>query len=711
MPDFDSFYRGLVDSQGLFFLEASLESLPGTPITAKQGLEVFGIFQKKSMELLKHAEVLSIHTLYLAPLIPDDIAIDHSFKDYANLAIKGMQNSQNTAEERLFFELACACLILSGSKLEALDFLIRQLCLKDSAFLTHYSAFVDKLLDYLQIPFSLPQKILVELLSPPYFLTLTPKVQRNILNAQLHLLWNVKTYFASKAWLDLYPTYKDLFKALLEDGQLDSALFTQFMIYHVCGNAFSQADEWADFNTNISALAARFYPKLLKIETQKRGKDYPSFNPEESHKIVIGVLKDRLVENSPFKVECSLFAMLLKHQAFRDRFIFKVFSMDYDEKSPNDLECITLLENLGQYGGFEGGIEVISINKTLPQDLFYQSHLEKALKLKEILYAHRVHILISPNNGYGISDFLLATRSAPVQIYYSHGNKAYCLDTLEGYITHIAPTIGLYQEGDISYLGIYAPMLSFFYNPPLDNHSQRLIEKTRALYAPDTQTQILGTIGRLTKLDSLEFLQSVLEILQQAPKAIYLACGIGDQKAILEKLKALCLDLHLPSDLLNRFQFIGYVNAHLYGHVIDLFLDTFPMHQGESKSEFMGKNKLVLTLSESTPEERINAFEKFVKTHFKTLEKCCEDYHISLDEYQKAYHYESQSVIAFNPKDYVNKALKLLSVLKNPNQLSSLLQQRSMLRAITGRVKSNQSIMQIITYLEHFLDKTTPCAI
>lgn len=202
----------------------------------------------------------------------------------------------------------------------------------------------------------------------------------------------------------------------------------------------------------------------------------------------------------------------------------------------------------------------------------------------------------------------------------------------------------------------------------------------------------------------------MLEILQQAPKTIYL-CGIGDQKIILEKLKTLCLDLHLPSDLLNRFQFIGYVNAHLYGHVIDLFLDTFPMHQGESKSEFMGKNKLVLTLSESTPQERINAFEKFVKTHFKTLEKCCEDYHISLDEYQKAYHYESQSVIAFNPKDYVNKALKLLSILKNPNQLSSLLQQRSMLRAITGHVKSNQSIMQIITYLEHLLDKTTPCAI
>ncbi|WP_120955557.1 hypothetical protein [Helicobacter mehlei] len=670
-----------------------------TPIPQDKQLEIFKVFTSKALHLFKKGEVLGIKYLYLGLLIPDMIALDMDFERYFSLAQQAMQASNNPIETRMFFELACIAKLMSGAKLEALHFLTEQLCLQDSAFLCHYNALIIDLFTRLKVPFSTPKCVLDKLLNPAYFLAHNHKTQRNILNAQLHLLWNVPHFFASKEWLGLYGTYKVLFMALLEANALDHALFLQFLIYHVCGNAFSDEAQWEDFNTHITLIASKHYPRLFQQYLASHAKSYP-YCLDRSTPIVIGILRDRLVENSPFKVECSLMAMLTKHPAFSARFKIKVFSMDYDEKSPNDPQAIALLQNLGEWASFEGGIELI----TLPTgDAFYQSHLEKALRLKELLHAHQVCVLISPNNGYGISDFLLATRSSAVQIYYSHGNKAYHLDTLEGYMTHIAPTIGAYSESNLPYLGIFVPMLSFFYNPPLDAYSQHLIKKTRSFYVSNPDALILGTIGRLTKLDSLEFLHSVLEILHQVPQSVYLACGIGPNQAIQEKLEQLIQKHSLPPSLLERFKFVGYVDAHLYGHVIDLFLDTFPMQQGESKAEFSAKNKLVLTLSESTPQARQENFNAFVRTHMPAIQELCVAHAISLEDYQRYYHQEAQSVIAFSPKDYVGKALELLKLWQSPDRLQTMLEERSILRVITQKIKAKQSADLVVKYLEQLL--------
>ncbi|WP_104684760.1 hypothetical protein [Helicobacter bizzozeronii] len=699
MADFGRFYQDLLLSEGAFFLENSLDALLDTPIPPDKQQEIFKIFTSKALDLFKKGEVLGIKYLYLGLLIPDMIALDMDFERYFSLAQQAMQASSNPIETRMFFELACISKLMSGAKLEALHFLTEQLCLQDSAFLCHYNALIIDLFTKLKVPFSVPKCVFDKLLNPAHFLALHPKTQRNILNAQLHLFWNVPHYFASKEWLGLYETYKVLFVALLEANALDSVLFLQFLIYHVCGNAFSDGAQWEDFNTHITLIASKHYPRLFQQYCTTHAKSYPCYL-EHSTPIVIGILRDRLVENSPFKVECSLIAMLTKHPTFNTRFKIKVFSMDYDEKSPNDPQAIALLQNLGEWAGFEGGIELI----TLPTgDAFYQSHLEKALMLKELFYTHQVRILISPNNGYGISDFLLATRSGVVQIYYSHGNKAYHLDTLEGYMTHIAPTIGAYSQSNLPYLGIFVPMLSFFYNPPLDAYSQHLVQKTRSFYVSDPDMLILGTIGRLTKLDSLEFLHSVLEILHQAPQSVYLACGIGSSHAIQEKLEQLIKEHSLPPSLLGRFKFVGYVDAHLYGHVIDLFLDTFPMQQGESKAEFSAKNKLVLTLSESMPQARQENFNAFVSAHMHALKELCSVHAISLEDYQRYYHQEAQSVIALSPKDYVSKALALLKLWQNPKQLKTLLEERSILRAITHKLKAEQSVDLVVKYLDQLL--------
>ena len=100
-------------------------------------------------------------------------------------------------------------------------------------------------------------------------------------------------------------------------------------------------------------------------------------------------------------------------------------------------------------------------------------------------------------------------------------------------------------------------------------------------------TVILGTIGRLIKINSDEYIKTIAEIMKQNPNTIYLACGDGNQVTIKEKLKKYNIDE-------DRFLFLGQVKSHIYGWVIDVWPDSFPLGQGQSKDEFIAKNRPVI---------------------------------------------------------------------------------------------------------------------
>ena len=99
---------------------------------------------------------------------------------------------------------------------------------------------------------------------------------------------------------------------------------------------------------------------------------------------------------------------------------------------------------------------------------------------------------------------------------------------------------------------------------------------------------ILGTIGRLVKIDNDEYLSAIKKIMEKNPHTIYLACGAGNIEYFQERIRAFGLE--------NRFVFTGHINPHVFGYVIDLWLDTFPMHQGESMSEYSSKGGVFLRL-------------------------------------------------------------------------------------------------------------------
>lgn len=91
---------------------------------------------------------------------------------------------------------------------------------------------------------------------------------------------------------------------------------------------------------------------------------------------------------------------------------------------------------------------------------------------------------------------------------------------------------------------------------------------------------MLGSIGRIMKLSD-EYLEAVVDILKQHPDAVYLACGTGPIDEKRQKVKEL--------GIADRFIFAGWVDSHIYGHVIDIYLNTFPLSGGESVAEFMAK--------------------------------------------------------------------------------------------------------------------------
>jgi hypothetical protein len=76
--------------------------------------------------------------------------------------------------------------------------------------------------------------------------------------------------------------------------------------------------------------------------------------------------------------------------------------------------------------------------------------------------------------------------------------------------------------------------------------------------------------------------------MKENPNTIYLACGDGNEESIKEKLKKYNIDE-------KRFVFTGHVKAHIYGWVIDVWPDSFPLRGGQAKGEFKAKGGFFVT--------------------------------------------------------------------------------------------------------------------
>lgn len=539
-------------------------------------------------------------------------------------------------ENLLFLQVCSVAMMFVYGAEEGMKFFIAHMCLLDMNLPQSegVAEFCIKHFPLLGVDFTLCLEALAHALHSAT--TLSPKRRRSLFNWQLHCLWNIEGYFNNTRWLELYPAYKAVFYALLDRTKealshdmaramkcLDEVLYAQFFLYHMCGNSFHTQEQWREFCAAVDSRAAAVYEEFAPymdsivaseiieskqpLDSQKGSASAPKNNGGDLHtqstptRQIIGILKDRIVGNSPYKVEFSLFSNLLRDKSFASRFRLKIYNMALIEKSSDDEALRRELEGIG--------VEICDVVLAQNTKGFYNSHLSKALLLWEAIRADGVRCLISPNNGYGISDFLLSVRVAPVQAYYSHGNFVYDIPSITHRLTHICNAQRRITHCGFGFIGVSVKMDTRFYNPPVDS---RALQALRAQYPHDVK--ILGTIGRLVKLDSPQYLKSVLEIMRSFPQSVYLACGGGNEWAIREKIVR-----EGGADLLHRFCFSGYVDSALYGHIIDLWLDSFPLEQGESRIEYVAKGGVALVLSKESKQEREERISRWVEQYTELL--------------------------------------------------------------------------------------------
>ena len=575
---------------------------------------LFESFRAKILGIFEQGDILDCAFLYLAFIAPSTLETDERFTPFIESVQKLLETQPSQEEYIMLIELGAIARVLASPSSQNLSFfntntdkydkvdeksldgvmffLSRIMCASiDGLSAGRCGEFLLELFSIRDVGFAYVKPAVERAYIRAHYFAQAPLLVRNVCNWQLHILWNAKNLFNNREWLRLYPVWREQFYTALErvaqalrdiDGSamppalaqwLDLALYLQFFIYHICGNSFSKQEQWQEFNTEISQyatpiyteFAAKFLPHLPKpsLSTNKRK--------------IIGILRDRIVENSPFKVEYSLIKNLLASPEFTQHYEIKIYCMSLIEKSENNPETIAKFAALG--------VETIDIGLGFNKAGFYNSHLQKALALREIMLKDEVAMLISPNNGYGISDFLLASRCARVQVFWTHGNFVYDISGIDARLTHICNNQKHIIHNGFSFCGIPVQMDRSFYNP---NVPQELVANARVCYVDSSAKQpvyLFGVIGRLVKIDSLAYLRSICAILEQNPHWSFLACGLGNEGEIKQKIS------QINPQLLPRFFFSGYVDSAVYGHILDFWADSFPMEQGESRIEYVAKGR------------------------------------------------------------------------------------------------------------------------
>lgn len=429
-----------------------------------------------------------------------------------------------------------------------------------------FSKTVSNFLNDSTIEFEDVLAILFKAYDKDFYFSLDKTERRSIFNWSLHSIWLAQKCFNHPEWAKLYPSWKAVLYEHIERNECDEAMYVQFFVYHVMGNSFQEQSSWKIFNDEIEKPASEYYKKW-----QEKAKMPKCKAKQSGGKKIMGFLQDRLVQNSPFKVQYSIWKTLVNNQEFMDKYEMRLYLMSYFEKSINEGKCIDMVEGLG-IPIFDGSIPFY-------KDEVYHNHLEKALHIRNQIISDGVDILISTNSGYDICDFLLVSRAAPMQVYWSHGNFEYDIEGIDKRISHISEYSHM-KQSDYKVCHFEYKTDDMFTKPDEEAYKQKA-SIVRAKFAPDVV--ILGSIGRLIKLDNYEYLGAVAKIMQECENTIYLACGTGNEDSV----RAKAIESGIPMD---RFFFEGYVDPHVYGYVIDVYLNTFPERSGEALNEFLAKD-------------------------------------------------------------------------------------------------------------------------
>lgn len=513
-------------------------------------------------------------TIYLYEIINKIPNINHNkqLEDVLSQVKKQYQNLKYSSDFQIFVNDA----LMLGEVLDNdKDYLKKYL---ERAFVFHlhtmtkynYHTFLEQLIKNLNINFNFMISIFEKLLDEQYYFSLNNIQRRSIFNWALHFVANIDIYHNHTDWSKLYPQLKLLLFKHLENNQINEAMYLEFFIWHNMGNLFQTQEQMKNFNDEITYPASKYYEKFGEANNLPKPKETIS----TKGKIKIALVKDRIVNTSVTQVELSLFKNLTKDHEFNNKYELTIYSCNYYEKGQDDSRVTKWFEDLG--------IKVYNPNsEQIKQFGYYGDHLQRAVNLRNNIIKNETDIMIVGTNNFPVVNFLLANRTATQQIYWSHGNSTYNVDNIDKRISHFDQT-----NTNYSFKIFNIPLDIKKYHPG-ENSQMTMQIKSKF----PNNAFILGTIGRLVKINCDEYIKTVAEIMKKNPNTIYLACGSGNQDEIKNKVKKYNLE--------DRFYFTGQIDPKIYGYVIDLWLEPFKTKSGESLSEFMYKKKLFIRLDEN----------------------------------------------------------------------------------------------------------------
>ena len=373
----------------------------------------------------------------------------------------------------------------------------------------------------------------------------------------LPLIWSNKNFYNNKKWLNLFEDMTNALYKLIKKEDITKVMPLHFVIYHTYGNNIQTIEEWKNFNQKVEIPASKFYHKIGK------NLNLPKIKKRISNKKKkIGFIFDRLVLNSPFMV---MYSLIKKLSQISKEYEIYIYSLNYCDKDPEEQRIINALYPY--------------VNKIFSHNFenVYYDHLKKAIEIREEIIKDKIDYLITMASGYDINNFLITNRSAPKQIFWSHGNCAFDIPNIDKKISHFE------QEcKEFKWEIFNVNMAEEFLIGSEESKQKAKILKETLLNQFGKKTIFLGTIGRLIKLESEEYLKVISEIMKQNPNTVYLACGSGNQKKVEKLMKEVGIDL-------KRVVFTGQVDPHMFGWIIDIWLNTYPLPQGISQEEYHEK--------------------------------------------------------------------------------------------------------------------------
>ncbi|BCB96070.1 hypothetical protein JZK55_09920 [Dissulfurispira thermophila] len=403
------------------------------------------------------------------------------------------------------------------------------------------------------------------ILSPDIFMKKAINIQKNNL-LFLRLIWLLSD--APVCYTRLYDLLKTLLYESIKAKNIELVLYIGFFTRYYYGNLQVDMDAWKRLDEEIEKPMSDFFVRYCR-----ENNILPcSRMPEKGKKIKVGYIYQRLAMSSPVTV---LLSLLYGHYLNQNPdFEFYVYSCDYKEKIGDDQGVIDKFIR-------PMGFKCISAGNLGEFNDYQHSHFEKAMALRRQIIKDEIDIFVT--TGTQIGNFLVSSRVAPIQIYWSHGDPYWSVNNLDYRIVHSAEksvTKGLY--GGMEYFKFPNLMSMELLNP---NISPEKIEKIRLKFPEDKI--LLGVFGRLVKLYHPDYLFAVSEILKKNQETVFLICGSGDNEPIKKYFEiAGCID---------RVYFEGHVNPNIYGHIIDIALDPFPIPMGVAFLELQAKGKPIVS--------------------------------------------------------------------------------------------------------------------